>query len=150
MTPTHADFTIERSFGCTPAQTFSAFALPELRGAWFGPTADWTDASWKLDFRDGGGEHSCGVSPAGNRKAYVSRFHEIVADRRIVFAYDLLHDEALVSVSLVGIDLEPRDGGGTLLRYVEHGVYLVGGSEAAREREHGTGILLDRLAEVLP
>lgn len=149
MTPTHADFTIERTYGCTPAQTFSAFALPELRGAWFGPTDDWTDASWELDFRVGGGEQTRGISPAGHRKAYVSRFHEIVPDERIVFAYDLLHEGELVSVSLVGIDFSAGDGGGTALRYTEHGVYLVGGTEAATEREHGTNILMDRLAAVL-
>lgn len=35
MSVTHADFTIERHYACTPRQTFSAFSDPELKRQWF-------------------------------------------------------------------------------------------------------------------
>jgi uncharacterized protein YndB with AHSA1/START domain len=35
MSVTHADFTIERRYPYSPAQTFSAFAEPDLRRRWF-------------------------------------------------------------------------------------------------------------------
>ena len=85
MSVTHADFTIERRYPYTPRQTFSAFAEPELRRQWFANPGGWDDAEWELDFRVGGGERNRG----GGRRFH-SRFHDIVDDERIVFAYDLL------------------------------------------------------------
>lgn len=154
MTPiTHAEFTIERRYGCTPAQTFAAFADPELRSRWFAnPTDGWEDFEWELDFRVGGGERSAGGRPDGGRhNEYRSRFHDIVDDERIVLAYDLFHDRRLVSVSLVTVTIAPDDGLGatTLLRHTEQAVYY-DDAAAAAEREHGTGILLDRLPRAFP
>jgi uncharacterized protein YndB with AHSA1/START domain len=143
MSVTHADFSIERRYGCTPEQTFSAFGDPELKRRWFANPGNWPNAEYELDFRVGGGELSRGGSPGGRYNEFRSRFHDIVADRRIVFAYDLLHDHRLISVSLTTIELEP-DGAGTRLVFTEQGVFF-DGAIAAAEREHGTGKLLDRL-----
>jgi len=49
-----------------------------------------------------------------------SRLHDIVEDERIVFAYDLLQDHRLVSVSLTTIELF-ANGGGTRLVFTEQG-----------------------------
>ena len=76
-----------------------------------------------------------------------SRFHDIVEDERIVFAYDLLLDHRLVSVSLTTIEFVP-DGGGSRLVLTEHGAFLDGLDDPAG-REHGTGKLLDRLEALL-
>lgn len=103
MSVTHADFTIERHFGCTPRQTFSVFSDPELKRQWFANPGSWPDAKWKLQFRVGGGEVSRGGSPGGIHHAFKSRFHDIVENERIVFAYDLLLDHQLISVSLTTI-----------------------------------------------
>ena len=56
MSVTHATFTIERRYPCTPRETFSAFADPELKRQWFANPGNWPDAEWQLDFRVGGGE----------------------------------------------------------------------------------------------
>lgn len=146
MSVTHADFTIERRYAYTPAQTFSGFADPELKRQWF-TKPDWVDASWELDFRVGGGEVSRGGRPGGRHNEFRSRFHDIVADERIVYAYDLLHDHRLISVSLATIELWP-DGDGTRLAFTEQGVFF-DGAVAAAEREHGTGKLLDALEAFL-
>ena len=141
------DFTIERRVRQTPAQTFRAFADPALKRRWFGVPAHWTDAAWELDFRVGGGERSAGRDPSGTLHEFRSRYHDIVDDERIVFAYDLLLDGRLISVSLTTIETHP-DGEGTLLLFTEHGAFFDGLEDPA-QREHGTGLLLDALTAFL-
>jgi uncharacterized protein YndB with AHSA1/START domain len=147
MSVTHADFTIERRYGCTPQQTFSAFSDPELKRRWFANPGNWPDAVWKLDFRVGGGEVNSGGSPGGTHHAFKSRFHDIVEDERIVFAYDLLLDHRLVSVSLTTIEFF-GDGDGTRFVFTEQGAFFDDLDDPAG-REHGTGKLLDALERFL-
>ena len=66
---------------------------------------------------------------------------------RIVFAYDLLLDGRLISVSLTTVEVRP-DGDGTRLVFTEHGAFFDDLEDPA-EREHGTGLLLDGLAAFL-
>jgi uncharacterized protein YndB with AHSA1/START domain len=143
MSVIHADFTIERQYDCSPSQTFSAFADPELKGAWFAVPAEWENRTWELDFRVGGGEINRGGPPGSPVHTFRSRYHDIVADERIVFAYDLLVDERLMSTSLTTVELFPAEGG-TRLLFTEQGAFFDGLDDPA-EREHGTGKLLDAL-----
>jgi uncharacterized protein YndB with AHSA1/START domain len=143
----HRSFAIERRYDCTPQQTFSAFADPALKRRWFGNPGDSPGAEWELDFRVGGHERSSGSGPDGASYAFRSRYHDIVAGERIVFAYDLLLDDRLVSVSLTTIELLP-DGSGTRLLFTEQGAFLDGLDDPAG-REHGTGSLLDGLGALL-
>ncbi len=143
MSVVHADFTIERQYDCTPSQTFSAFADPELKGRWFAVPADWENRVWELDFRVGGGELNSG-GPAGSPvHTFRSHYHDIVAEERIVFAYDLSVDDRLMSTSLTTVELFPAEGG-TRLLFTEQGAFFDGLDDPA-EREHGTGKLLDAL-----
>jgi uncharacterized protein YndB with AHSA1/START domain len=141
------DFTIERRVRHTPAQTFRAFADPELKRRWFHVPDEWTEAAWELDFRVGGGERSVGRDPSGTLHEFRSRYHDIVDDERIVFAYDLLLDGRLISVSLTTIEVHP-DGQGTQLLFTEHGAFFDDLEDPA-QREHGTGLLLDALTVFL-
>lgn len=147
MSVVHADFTIERQYDCTPSQTFSAFADSDLKRQWFGVPADWENAVWEHDFRVGGGEVNAGGPPGGQIHAYRSRFHEILADERIVFAYDLLVDERLMSVSLTTVEFFAAEAG-TRLLFTEQGAFFDGLDDPA-QREHGTGKLLEALGEFL-
>jgi uncharacterized protein YndB with AHSA1/START domain len=142
------DFTLERRFRQTPSQTFEAFANPELKCRWFKAPDSWTQSEWSLDFHVGGGELSAGRDDDGHHHLFRSRYHDIVEGQRIVFAYDLLLDHRLVSVSLTTIQLQPGDDGGTHLIFTEHGAFLDGLEDPA-EREHGTGLLLDALVAFL-
>ena len=147
MSVTHADFTIERRFACTPRQAFSAFSDPELKRQWFANPGNWADAHWELDFRVGGAEVNSGGAPGGRHNLFRARFHDIVEDERIVFAYDLLHDHRLVSVSLTTVEFF-TDGDGTRLVFTEQGAFFDELGDAA-DREHGTGKLLDALERFL-
>jgi uncharacterized protein YndB with AHSA1/START domain len=142
------DFVIERHFRQRPGQTFQAFADPELRRRWFRVPDSWSDTEWALEFRVGGGELNAGRDDRGNHHLFRSRFHDIVEGERIVFAYDMLLDGRLTSVSLATIELRPDGGGGTHLIFTEHGAFL-DGLEDPGEREHGTGLLLDGLEALL-
>ena len=142
------DFTIERRFRQSPEQTFQAFADPDLRQRWFRVPDSWTDTEWSLDFRVGGGELNSGRDHSGTHHRFRSRFHDIVDGERIVFAYDMLLDGRLTSVSLTTIELRAGHGGDTHLIFTEHGAFL-DGLEGPAEREHGTGLLLDGLEAFL-
>jgi uncharacterized protein YndB with AHSA1/START domain len=142
------DFTLERRFRQTPSQTFEAFANPELKCRWFKAPDSWTESEWSLDFVVGGGELSAGRDDDGHHHRFRSRYHDIVEGQRIVFAYDLLLDHRLVSVSLTTIQLQPGDDGGTHLIFTEHGAFLDELEDPA-EREHGTGLLLGGLGAFL-
>jgi uncharacterized protein YndB with AHSA1/START domain len=142
------DFTIERHFRQAPTQTFQAFSDPALKSRWFGAPGSWTEKDWSLDFRVGGGELSAGRDDDGHHHLFRSRYHDIVEPERIVFAYDLLLDHRLVSVSLTTIQLQPGDDGGTYLIFTEHGAFFDELEDPA-EREHGTGLLLDGLGTFL-
>jgi uncharacterized protein YndB with AHSA1/START domain len=144
----HHDFTIERRFRQAPEQTFRAFADPDLRQRWFRVPDTWTETDWSLDFRVGGGEANAGRDDGGHLRVFRSRFHDIIEGERIVFAYDMLLDGRLTSVSLTTVELRPDDRGGTHLVFTEHGAFL-DGPEAPGEREHGMGVLLDRLGALL-
>jgi uncharacterized protein YndB with AHSA1/START domain len=148
LSVTHASFTIERRYGCSPEQTYSAFADPELKRRWFANPGGWPDAVWELDFRVGGGEVNAGGAPGGTHHAFESRFHDIVPGERIVFAYDLRLDHRLMSVSLTTVEFH-GDGDGTRLVFTEQGAFFdgIGGDPAGRE--HGTGKLLDALGRFL-
>lgn len=147
MSVTHAEFTIERHYPYAVAQAYSAFADPELKRRWFANPGRWANAHWELDFRVGGSEVSTGGAPGGRQNAFRSRFHDIVENERIIFAYDLLHDERLISVSLTTVEFFAA-GAGTRLLFTEQGAFF-DGPEAAAAREHGTGILLDALGRFL-
>ncbi len=142
------DFTIERRFRQSPEQTFQAFADPELRQRWFRAPDSWTDTEWSLDFRVGGGELNAGRDHRGTHHLFRSVFHDIVDGERIVFASDMLLDGRLASVSLTTVELRSEAAGGTHLIFTEHGAFL-DGLEDPSEREHGTGLLFDRLEALL-
>ncbi|WP_028065767.1 SRPBCC family protein [Solirubrobacter soli] len=141
------DFTIERTLRQSPDQAFQAFADPELKGRWFRTPDGWTDRAWELDFRVGGSELSVGRDTTGTLHEFRSRYHDIVDGERIVFAYDLLIDGQLISVSLTTIEVHP-DGTGTQLVFTEHGAFFDDLEDPA-QREHGTGLLLDGLTAFL-
>ncbi len=145
MSVTHAEFTIERRYGCTPRQAFSAFAEPDLKRRWF--AGSWPNTVWEMDFRVGGGEVHSGGDPGGRQNDFRSRFHDIVADERIVYSYDLRHDGRLISVSLTTVELF-GDGDGTRLLFTEQGAFF-DDLDAPGVREHGTGKLLEMLGRFL-
>ena len=144
----HGTFTIERVYDATPARVFKAWADPATKARWFGGTAGWQILDRSIDFRVGGQERLSGRKGSGVVSTFNGVYHDIVADQRIIYSYDMHLDEAHISDSLATVELRP-EGAGTRLIFTEQAVFLDGYDDSG-SRERGTGILLEQLgAELL-
>lgn len=147
-TSAHSTFVIERTYAASPAKVFRAFSDPELKKKWFGGPPGWTKGVATFDFREGGSETDKGGGPPdGVTHDFDCRYYDIVQDQRIVYAYDMMLGANRISVSLTTVELH-AEGGGTLLKLTEQGVYLDGYDDAG-QREEGTRWLLGELAKVV-
>lgn len=145
---THATFVIERRYDASVARVFAAWASPAAKSAWFGLPDERRDGPHELDFRVGGRERFAGSPPgAAARYTFTGTYHDIVADQRIVSSYDMLADDARISVSLVTVEFE-ADGAGTHLVYTEQVAFL-DGHDTPKARIGGTEHALDQLGEAL-
>jgi len=150
MTQTaHGSFTLERLYAASPARVFKAFSDPKTKARWFRGPEGWEEIRREMDFRVGGEEIAQGKFPHGLETLFIGRYHEIVADSRIVYVYDMHLNGAFVSVSLVSIDLAPKEGGKTLLRFTEQGAFLDGDATANAHRREGTQFVLDEIAKLV-
>ena len=144
----HGSFTLERTYPAAAARVFAAWADPDLKAAWFmGPPESWTCTERALDLRAGGGELLRGRYADGVETVFTARYHDVVPDARLVFAYDMHHSGAHLSVSLATVELAAVDAG-TRLTFTEQAAFL-DGRDGTRSREEGTSAHLDRLGGVL-
>ena len=146
-TAIHDTFVIERNVRFEPGLVFAAWSSADAKAQWFvGPT-DWKPLLRELDFRVGGLERLVGQRPNGSISKFHARYHEIVANERIVYVYDMYTGDIQTTVSLVTIEFE-RQGSGTRLVITEQGVFL-DGHDDPRSRAHGTGVLIDQMERSL-
>jgi uncharacterized protein YndB with AHSA1/START domain len=139
----HATFVIERTYDASPDRVFAAWSDPEAKARWF----DGSEGEVEFDFRVGGRERRAGTLPDGRAYTFQALYQDIVPARRIVFTYDMLVDEARISVSVATVQLRPERAG-TRLVFTEQGAFL-DGHEMPGRREQGMGSLLDALAAEL-
>jgi uncharacterized protein YndB with AHSA1/START domain len=142
----HSTFVLERTYDASPARVFAAFEDPEAKNRWFVNGDGWGTDAYQADFRVGGYEKYRG-NHDGMAVSMESRYYDIVANERIVFAYDMLFDDDRISVSLTTIELIPA-GTGTRLVFTEHDTFL-DGHEVPGPREEGSKGLLESLAAEL-
>ena len=147
MTVVHDTFSTRRTYPAPPRRVFAAWSEPERKARWFTGAAGWSEETHSLDFRVGGEERKRARAPDGSVHVYAARFADIVADERIVFAYDMHIDGRRISVSLVTVELA-GEGDGTRLTLTEQGAFLDGLDEPAA-RAGGFGALLDALARAV-
>jgi uncharacterized protein YndB with AHSA1/START domain len=141
----HAEFHIERSFAASPQRVFRAFADPAAKALWFsGTPGRWELLERVMDFRVGGREVLKGKWTGGPVTTFDAVFHDIIADERIVYSYNMFMDARKLSVSLATIQISAAAGGGTHLKVSEQGAFLDGYDDAG-SRAQGTGQLLDSL-----
>jgi len=143
----HAAFTLERHYDAPVALLYRAFSDEEAKSRWFGGGSEWDMQSRVFDFRVGGKEHLSGKWKSGMVSTFDATYHDIVPERRIVYAYDLHHSGRFLSVSLATLEFTPA-GARTQLKLTEQGVFLDGYDDAGK-REHGTRELLEKLAATL-
>lgn len=146
-TVVHADFTVERRYGASPARVFAAFADPAAKRRWAACHDEGGLGEYSLDFREGGSETMRGAPGPVGVYAMRAVYHEIVPRQRIVYSYEMFRDERRLSVSLVTLEFR-GDGGGTRLVFTEQAAFL-DGHDTPQAREQGTGIGFDRLAAEL-
>ena len=147
MSIRHGEFTIERAYPHSRDRAYRAFADPELKRRWFANPGNWANGEWDLDFRVGGTEISRGGNAGGRYNEFEATYQDIRENERIVYAYRLLHDRRLISVSLTTIEFED-DEGGSIVRFTEQGAFF-DEPDGPEQREHGTGILLDMFGSFL-
>jgi uncharacterized protein YndB with AHSA1/START domain len=143
----HAIFTLERVYEASPALVFRALSDPVAKARWFEAGGGWTPIERTMDVRPGGRERAKGRWPNGLVTTFDAVYFDVVPNRRLVYCYEMHLDARKISVSLATIELAPA-GAGTRLRITEQGAFLDGYDDAGA-REHGTGLLLDRLGASL-
>jgi uncharacterized protein YndB with AHSA1/START domain len=145
----HGSFTIERSYRAAPARVFAAWTDIETKARWFmGPPERWKLLNRELDLRAGGSEILHGQLTNGTTTLFTARYHAVVPDERLVYAYDMHIGEKHLSVSLATVELAAAKGGGTRMTFTEHAAFL-DGEDGTRSREAGTAAHFERLGPVL-
>src|SRR5262249_52168467 len=103
----HSTFTLDRVFNASPARVYRAFADKDTKEQWFSGPDDWELNQHDMDFRVGGTEVNAGGPPGGPVHKFDAKYHEIVADARIVYSYDLFVGDTQLSTSLATLEFVP-------------------------------------------
>jgi uncharacterized protein YndB with AHSA1/START domain len=143
----HATFRLERVYDASPTLVFRAMSDKAAKARWFGGDENLTELEREMDCRPGGRERLKCRWASGVISTFDATYHDVVADERLVYAYEMWLDDRRISVSLATMELNPA-GAGTRLVVTEQGAFLDGYDDAGA-RERGTGFLLDLLGESL-
>jgi len=143
----HAMFRLERTYNASPATIFHALSDEAAKARWFVSGGGYEVLEREMDVRVGGRERVKGRWANGTISTFDAVYHDVVPNERLVYAYVMHLDDRKISVSLATLELKP-EGVETRLVVTEQGAFLDGYDDAGK-REHGTGMLLDRLGASL-
>lgn len=144
---THDTFTLERTYDCSIEHLYEAWADPAIKAKWFAGPEGWTELERKTDFRVGGVEISHGRHVSNFESKFVSTYHQIVPNDRIVFVYDMFVNGAMLSVTLATAEFV-KSGRSAKLRYTEQSIYF-DAPDGPAGRKQGTEQLFDQIARAL-
>jgi len=122
---THATLVFEREVPATVERVFAAFASAESRSNWGAPSDTATIIYDQDDFREGGEDRfRCGSKSNPNIHG-ITRYLEIIPNRRIVSSETISMDGKRICASLVTIELT-QSGGVTKLRSTSQVASFIG------------------------
>ena len=144
----HASFQIERTYDASRARVWRALTDESAKQRWFcGTPGRWELLERRMDVRVGGRERLEGRWESGVVSTFDALYHDVIANERLVYSYQMFLDDKKISVSLATIQLK-AEGRKTRLMLTEQGAFLDGYDDAG-SREHGSGFLLDALGAAL-
>jgi uncharacterized protein YndB with AHSA1/START domain len=149
---THSTFAIERRYPGTPERVFAAFADKSAKRRWYADGKQMAVEEFEMDFRVGGHDVARfrmgeGSPFPGTPLVFNTTYQDIVANRRLVYAYTLTFGDKIVSASLVTFEFL-SDGEETDVLFTEQGAFFEG-SGGPQMREEGWRVLLEKLAGAL-
>ena len=139
----HGALSLTREIGASCEVVYKGWTEIEHRRHWFvGPA--WTEIKRSLDLQVNGIEIAHGRFENGTETVYTARFHLIVPNVRLIYAFDMHVGGQLFSVSLAGVEFHKK-AEITELVYTEQGLFLVSEYDA-ESRKKGTIGLLDQFS----
>ena len=149
---THDTFVIERSYPAPPERVYAALSDPAKKRRWYAESEGHTVEEFEMDFRVGGTERAAyrlnEATPfPGLSLANEGNYQDIVANRRVVIASNMLFGGKRISAHLVTFELLQAEQG-TRLILTHQGAFFEG-SDGPKMRQDGWRKLLDRLGAEL-
>jgi uncharacterized protein YndB with AHSA1/START domain len=148
-TTVHSTFVIEKTFPQPPEVVFAAFSDPQAKRRWY---ADGQVDLYENEFRVGGRERVHTRMPDSSPFPGAPMIHEgvytdIVENRRIVIASSMALADHRFSASQTTFEFLKTKAGAVLV--CTHQGAFFENSDTPQMREHGWGVLLDKLGRAL-
>ena len=152
-----AGFTLTRDYPAPVERVWDAFAVEDVKLAWWGAGDSIEPGEWAFDFRVGGRDIAEGKFHNGPVSRYEATYTDIVEHVRIVTTYDMWLDGVHMSTSVASLEFERFTYGtvdterieGTRFTHAEHGVFFDQFWADGQGREDGTRGLLEALGHYL-
>ena len=139
----HATLVFEREIAAAPKTVFAAYADSAVRAQWGTPSDTAVLIYDDADFREAGQDHfRCGPKTSPNIHG-VTRYLDIVPDRRVISSETLVVDGRRLCASLTTLELTP-DGSKTRLKHTTQLASFIG-EDMVKGFTTGTNASLDGL-----
>ena len=136
----HGELILKRHIKADRKLCYRAWTEMEHRKNWFVTPSGWKEIERKVDFRVGGEEILHGGNESFESR-YTARFHMIIPNTQLVYAFDMHVNGEHYSISLTGVDFEESENQ-TEVTYVEKIFYLTDDYDEEGRLE-GTNKLMD-------
>ncbi len=139
----HRTTTMSRTYAASPARVFAAWADPDIRRIWGSPSDNVELRIDSADFRVGGEDVQTCMVQGEAVASVIGRYHDIVADRRIIYTEVISDPGALLGMSLVSAEFITAGSGMRLELTLQ--TVAVDGSDLLEGVEEGWSSALGRL-----